>query len=242
VNGLDDLGIADNTIVLYSTDNGAEVVSWPDGGATPFRGEKDTNWEGAFRVPMLIRWPGVIQPGTVKNEICAHEDLISTFVAAAGEPDMVQKCLQGHMAGDKTFKVHLDGYNLMAAFQSQPEEWPRKEFLYWSDDGDLVCLRYNNWKVVFLEQRATGFAVWQEQFAELRAPKIFNLRADPFERADENWEYGKWVAEHLFVVVPAAAYCAQWLSSFREFPPRMKPASFNLDKVMEQMQKPAGSN
>jgi arylsulfatase A-like enzyme len=237
---VDDLGIADNTIVLYSTDNGAEVMSWPDGGATPFRGEKDTNWEGAFRVPMVIRWPGVIQPGTVNNEICAHEDLLPTFLAAAGEPDIVQKCLQGHTAGDKTFKVHLDGYNLLPSVQDASTEWPRKEFIYWSDDGEAMALRYEQWKVVFLEQRGKGLGVWQEPFVELRAPKPFNLRSDPFERGDEAMDYDHWLADHMFVIVPSAAYCAQWLMSFRDFPPRMKPASFNLDKVMEQVQKPVG--
>jgi arylsulfatase len=235
---LDDLGIADNTIVLYSTDNGAEVMSWPDGGATPFRGEKDTNWEGGWRVPMFIRWPGVIEPGTINNEICAHEDLIPTFLAAAGEPDIVQKCLQGHTAGDKTFKVHPDGYNLMSAFQTPPEEWPRKEFLYWDDDGELVCLRYNNWKVVFEEQRETGMKVWEEPFVKMRVPSLFNLRSDPFERGPESIDYSHWKVDHVFIVVPAAAFVAQWLQSFREFPPRFTPASFSIDKVMEKIQKP----
>ena len=236
---LDQLGITDNTIVIYSTDNGAEVMSWPDGGSTPFRGEKATNWEGGFRVPMLIRWPGVIEPGTVVNEICAHEDLLTTFLAAAGEPDIAEKCLKGHTVGDKKFKVRLDGYNLLPAFQGEAEEWPRKEFLYWSDDGDMLALRYNDWKVVFREQRAIGFGVWTEPFVELRAPTMYQLRADPFERGDEAIEYHRWKVDHAFLIVPAAAYVGQWLQSFREFPPRMTPASFNLEKVMEEVQKPA---
>jgi arylsulfatase len=235
---LDDLGIADNTIVLYSTDNGAEVMTWPDGGATPFRGEKDTNWEGGYRVPMMIRWPGVIQPGTICNETCSHTDLMPTFLAAAGEPDIVQKCRQGHTAGSKTFTVHLDGYNLLPAFQTAPEEWPRKEFLYWDDDGELVALRFRNWKVVFIEQRATGLGVWEEPLVKLRVPSLFNLRADPFERGPEAIDYSHWKVDHAFIIVPAAAFAAQWLTTFREFPPRMKPASFNLDRVMEQVQKP----
>ncbi len=239
---LDELGIVDNTIVIYSTDNGAEVMTWPDGGSTPFRGEKATNWEGGFRVPMVIRWPGVLEPGTVINEMCAHEDLIPTFLAAAGDPNIVESCLQGHMVGDKTYKVHLDGHNLLPAFQDPPEEWPRKLFIYWGDDGELLALRYEHWKVVFQEQRATGLAVWEEPFVELRAPSMFNIRSDPFERGPEGIYYGSWKAEHLFIVVPAAAIAAEWLQSFLEFPPRMKPASFNLDRVMEQVQKPAGKS
>jgi arylsulfatase A-like enzyme len=238
---LDQLGITDNTIVVYSTDNGAEVMSWPDGGSTPFRGEKATNWEGGFRVPMLIRWPAVIEPGTVSNEICAHEDLMTTFLAAAGEPDIAEKCLKGHTVGDKTYKVRLDGYNLLPGFSGEAEEWPRKEFLYWSDDGDMLAMRFKEWKVVFREQRAVGFGVWTEPFVELRAPAMYQLRADPFERGDESVEYHKWMIDHLFLIVPAAAYVAQWLQSFRDFPPRMTPASFNLEKVMAEVQKPASN-
>ena len=236
---LDKLGITENTIVIYSTDNGAEVMSWPDGGSTPFRGEKATNWEGGFRVPMLIRWPGVIEPGTVVNDICAHEDLMTTFLAAAGEPDIAEKCLKGHTVGDKKFKVRLDGYNLLPSLQGEAEEWPRKEFLYWSDDGDMLALRYEEWKVVFREQRAVGFGVWTEPFVELRAPAMYQLRADPFERGSEAIEYHKWMVDHLFLIVPAAAYVGQWLQSFRDYPPRMAPASFNLEKVMAEVQKPA---
>jgi arylsulfatase A-like enzyme len=239
---LDKLGIAEDTIVIYSTDNGAEVMTWPDGGSTPFRGEKATNWEGGFRVPFVMRWPGVIEPGTVNNEICAHEDLLPTFLAAAGEPDIVEKCREGHTIGDTTYKVHLDGVNLLPALQSAPDQWPRKLFPYWSDDGDFLAIRYEEWKVVFKEQRAEGIAVWEEPFVELRFPHMFNLRSDPFEAATHSIYYGQYKAEHLFIVVPAAALAAEWLMSFREFPPRMKPGSFNLDRVMELVQSQPGKN
>jgi arylsulfatase A-like enzyme len=232
---LDDLGIADNTIVVYTTDNGAEVMTWPDGGNTPFRGEKATNWEGGYRVPMCIRWPGVIRPGTVYNEMFSHYDLIPTFCAAGGEPDVVAKCLKGHQAGNKTFKVHLDGYNVMPFFKGELKESPRREFIYWNDDGQLVAIRYNEWKSVFLAQNNQGIGVWQGQFTNLRLPKLFNLRADPFERGDESIEYNKWMAERAFVQVPMQALAANWLASFQEFPVRQKPASFNLDEVMAKM-------
>ena len=239
---LDKLGIADDTIVIYSTDNGAEVMTWPDGGSTPFRGEKATNWEGGFRVPFVMRWPGVIEPGTVNNEICAHEDLLPTFLAAAGEPDIVEKCREGYSAGETTYRVHLDGVNLLPAFRGEASEWPRRLFPYWSDDGDFLAIRYEQWKVVFKEQRAHGLAVWEDPFVELRAPHMFNLRSDPFERGQEGIYYGKFKADHLFIVVPAAALAAEWLMSFREFPPRMKPGSFNLDRVMEQVTSQPGKN
>jgi arylsulfatase len=241
---LDELGIADDTIVVYSTDNGAEVMTWPDGGSTPFRGEKATNWEGGFRVPFVMRWPGVLEPGTVINEICAHEDLIPTFLAAAGDPDIVQRCKTGHTIGDRTFKVHLDGVNLLPAFRDPPapHQWPRKLFPYWSDDRDFLAIRYEEWKVVFKEQRAHGLAVWEDPFVELRAPHMFNIRSDPFERGTESLYYGLYKAEHLFIVVPAATLAAEWLASFREFPPRMKPGSFNLDRVMDLMSAQPGQN
>ncbi len=243
LNKLDELGIADNTIVMYSTDNGAEVLSWPDGGTTPFRGEKNTNWEGGYRVPCIIKWPGVIKPGTIYNDIFAHEDMLPTLLAAAGVPDIKEKLLKGNAVGGKTYKVHLDGYNLLPYFKGEAED-PRKEFLYWTDDGDLSGLRFNNWKIVFLEQRAHGFDVWQEPFVPLRAPKIFTLRGDPFERADhEAMDYPHWRADRLFLLVPAQAYVGQWLSSFKEFPPRQKPASFSIDQVMQKLREGgAGGN
>jgi arylsulfatase len=237
---LDKLGIADNTIVMYSTDNGAETFSWPDGGTTMFRGEKNTNWEGGYRVPTVIRWPGVIKPGTVSNEVFAHEDMLPTLLAAAGEPDIVEKLKKGHKVGNRTFKVHLDGYNLAPHLKGEAKEAPRKEFLYWSDDGNLVALRYNNWKIVFLEQRSHGFDVWQEAFAELRLPKLFNLRMDPFERAEhEGIGYPQWRIDRVFALMPAQAFVMRWLSSFKEFPPRQKPATFGIDQVMEKLTEPA---
>jgi len=233
---LDELGIADKTIVMYSTDNGAEVMSWPDGGTTPFRGEKNTNWEGGYRVPTLIRWPGVIEPGTIINEIAAHEDILPTVLAAVGEPDIKERLKAGGVdAIGRSYKVHLDGYNLLPALKGEAE-WPRKEFLYWTDDGSLANLRYNHWKIVFQEQRAHSVWVWTEPFTQLRLPKIFHLRADPFEIADhEGIDYERWWFNHIFLLGPAQYYVGSWLQSLAEFPPRQKPGSFNLDRVMEQL-------
>jgi arylsulfatase A-like enzyme len=229
------LNIEDNTIVMYSTDNGAESMSWPDGGTTMFRGEKNTNWEGGYRVPCAIRWPGVIKPGTIINNIGAHEDMLTTLLAAAGNTTVKDDLLKGKKIGNTTYKVHFDGYNLLPALKGE-SEWPRHEFLYWTDDGNIAALRYNDWKVTFLKQNAHGLHVWQEPFEELRAPLICNLRTDPFERAEyEAMEYGRWYVDHLFVFAPAGAYIGQWLQSFREFPPRQKPGSFNLDRVMESI-------
>ncbi len=176
---LEALGVADNTIVCFTTDNGAEVMSWPDGGSTPFRGEKDTNWEGGWRVPFVMRWPGVIKPGRVINDICSLQDMIPTFAAAAGEPDLVEKVKKGYAADGRTFKVHLDGVNLMPFLKGDVEQSPREGFLYWSDDGELLAIRVREWKAVFLEQRATGLDVWREPFAQMRVPKIYNLRSRP---------------------------------------------------------------
>jgi arylsulfatase A-like enzyme len=230
---LKELGIEDNTIVMYSTDNGAEAFTWPDGGTTQFRGEKNTQWEGGFRVPCAIRWPGVIKPGTIINDIGAHEDMIPTLLAAVGDTTVKEDLLKGKRVGDTTFKVHLDGYNLLPVLKGEGE-WPRHEFLYWTDDGNCAALRYNNWKISFLRQNANGVAVWQQPFEELRMPLVCNLRMDPFERAaDEAIGYGQWMAERMFVFAPAGAYVGQWLQSFRDFPPRQKPGSFNLDRVME---------
>jgi arylsulfatase A-like enzyme len=243
---IDDLGIAENTIVMYSTDNGAEVMSWPDGGTTPFRGEKNTQYEGAYRVPTMIRWPGTIKPGTIINEVCAHEDMLPTLLAAAGDGNVKQNLLNGSRVGSKNFNVHLDGYNLMPYLKGDSASvgsWPRKEFLYWTDDGSLACLRFNQWKLHFMEQRAESFDVWQDPFVTLRTPKLFTVRGDPFERADrEGIGYEQWRFERIFLLVPAQAYVGQWLESFKKYPPRQKPASFNLDQVMDQMMKGAGRN
>jgi arylsulfatase A-like enzyme len=233
---LDELGITDNTIVMYSTDNGAELMAWPDGGMTPFRGEKNTQWEGGYRVPMVMRWPGVIEPGTVINEVGSHEDMLPTFMAAVGEDNIKEDLLKGGVrAIGRKYQVHLDGYNLMPALEGEAE-WPRKEFLYWTDDGSLAALRYNQWKVHFLEQRAHGMDVWGDPFVQLRLPKLYTLRGDPFERAEhDSMLYDKWRLERAFVLVPAQAFVGNWLASFKEFPPRQKPGSFSLDQVMEQL-------
>jgi arylsulfatase len=234
---LDELGIAENTIVFYSTDNGAEVMSWPDGGTTPFRGEKNTNWEGGYRVPAMARWPGHIAAGSVSNEIISHQDWLPTLVAAAGVADVKEKLRKGYKAGKTTFKVHLDGYNFLPYLEGKEENGPRREFVYFNDDGALVALRYNQWKLVFAEQRALSLEVWQDPFVTLRLPKLFNLRADPFERADhEGIDYERWRLDRVFLLVPAQAYVANFLQSFKDFPPRQKPASFNLDQVLQQLQ------
>jgi arylsulfatase len=237
---LDELGVADNTIVMYSTDNGAEFFSWPDGGTTMFRNEKATQWEGGFRVPTAIRWPGVIEPGTVVNDIGAHEDMLPTLLAAVGETEVKQDLLKGKRANGRSYKVHLDGYNLLPALKGEGE-WPREEFVYWTDDGSVAALRYNNWKITFLRQDEEGIAVWENPYTPLRAPMIGNLRMDPFEKAnDESIGYPRWWVDHMFVIAPAGAYVGKWLQSFREFPPRQKPGSFNLDRVMEAISKGAG--
>jgi len=239
---LDELGITDNTIVMYSTDNGAELMSWPDGGMIPFRGEKNTTWEGGFRVPMMVKWPGKIKPGQVSNEIISMEDWLPTLVAAAGDDKIKEKLLKGHKAGDRTFKVHLDGYNLLPNFTGKAEEWPRQEMFYFTDDGQLSALRYGDWKLMFSEQRAHGFEVWQEPLVTLRAPKLFNLRRDPFERADhEAFGYDQWRFERLYLITPGAAYVAKFIATFKEFPPRQKPGSFNLDRVLEQLETGEGT-
>jgi len=235
---LKELGLEENTIVMYSTDNGAEAFTWPDGGTTMFRGEKNTPWEGGYRVPCVMRWPGVIKPGTVINEIGAHEDMLATLLAAAGEPDVSDKLRKGHKAMGRDYKVHLDSYNLMPALKGEAP-WPRKDFIYWTDDGSVAALRYGNWKISFLKQSAHGLHVWINPFEELRAPMIANLRMDPFELAqDIGMDYGRWFAEHMFLFAPAATYVGRWLQSFREFPPRQKPGSFNLDRVMEAVTNP----
>ena len=237
------LGLEDNTIVMYSSDNGAETFTWPDGGTTMFRGEKNTQWEGGFRVPCAIRWPGVIKPGTVVNDICAHEDMLPTLAAAAGDPTVVDDLKKGRKMGDRNYKVHLDGYDLAPLLKGQGPS-PRKSFIYWTDDGSVAALRYENWKVTFLEQKAEGLKVWQMPFVELRAPKLCNLRMDPFERAEsENaMGYQRWFIQRMFLIAPAAGYVGQWLQSFKEFPPRQKPGSFNLDRVMEAVTKPQGGS
>ena len=239
---LKELGIENDTIVMYSTDNGAEAFTWPDGGTTMFRGEKNTQWEGGYRVPCAIKWPGVVKPGTVVNEVVAHEDMMATLLAAAGDATAKEDLLKGRKVNGTTYKVHLDGYNLMPALQGEGA-WPRKDFIYWTDDGQPAALRYENWKITFLKQNAHGLHVWQTPFEELRAPLITNLRMDPFELAhDIGMDWQRWYLEHMFVIAPAAAYVGTWLQSFREFPPRQKPGSFNLERVMEQVTSTAGAS
>jgi arylsulfatase len=235
LNKLRELGLEKNTIIMYSTDNGAEAFTWPDGGTTMFRGEKNTQWEGGYRVPCIIQWPGVIPPGTVINHVGAHEDMLTTLLAAAGDPEVKAELLQGRKIGDRTYKVHLDGYNLLPALQNQ-SPWPRQEFLYWTDDGSVAALRYGDWKATFLKQNAHGMHVWLQPFEELRAPTLVNLRMDPFELApDIGMDYPRWYLEHMFMIAPAGQYIGQWLQSFREFPPRQKPGTFNLNRVMESI-------
>ncbi len=234
---LDDLGMANNTFVLYSTDNGPHMNSWPDGAMTPFRNEKNTNWEGAYRVPAMVRWPGKIKPGQVSNEMVAHLDWLPTLLAIGGDADVKSKLAKGEKVGDMTYKVHLDGDNLVPYLTGQVPKSPRKSFLYFNDDQQLTALRYDNWKLVFMEQRAPGtLRVWAEPFVNLRVPKIFNLRTDPYERADiTSNTYYDWLLDHAFLLVPAQDYVGQFLASFKEFPQRQKAASFNLDDVMSKL-------
>jgi arylsulfatase len=233
---LDELGLAEDTIVLYSTDNGPHFNTWPDAGITPFRSEKNTNWEGAFRVPAFVRWPARLPKGKVLNGIVSHQDWLPTFLAAAGEPRIVEKLKAGMKNGHGTFKVHADGYDMLPYLAGEVAESPREEFYYVNDDGELVALRYRDWKIVFMEQRAKTMACWAEPFVLLRVPKIFNLRRDPFERADESSNtYWDWVLDHAFILIPAQALVARQLESFETFPPRQKPASFNLSSVLAKM-------
>jgi arylsulfatase A-like enzyme len=235
---LDELGIADNTMVFYSTDNGPHYNTWPDAAATPFRGEKNTNWEGGWRVPAMVRWPGKIKPGTWSNGIMHHMDWMPTLLAAAGDPQIKEELLKGVSANGRDYKVHLDGYNMLPLLTGKDEKDPRHEIFYFSDDGDLTALRYDDWKLIFMEQKATGtFRVWMEPFVPLRVPLIENLRRDPYERAEiTSNTYYDWMLDRAFLLVPAQAYVANFMATFKEFPPRMKAASFSLDQVMEKMQ------
>jgi arylsulfatase A-like enzyme len=242
LNKLDGLGIADNTIVMYSTDNGPHYNTWPDAGITPFRAEKNTNWEGGWRVPGFVRWPGKFKAGTVINGIVSHQDWLPTFLAAAGERDIKEKLLKEHKAGNKSFKVHIDGFNLLPYFTGEAKESPRNSFFYISDDGDIMAIRMNDWKVVLMEQRAKTLQCWFEPFVHLRAPKMFNLRRDPFERADENSNtYWDFVISHAYIIYGMQALVAQQIEAFKQFPPRQKPASFNLDAVLRQLEEASSS-
>jgi arylsulfatase len=238
---IDEMGVADNTIVMYSTDNGAECMTWPDGGTIPFRGEKNTNWEGGWRVPAMVRWPGKIEARSVTNEIVHHMDWLPTFLSAAGDPDIKEELMKGGVqAIGRTYKVHLDGYNILPLLTGQTDTSPRQEIFYFSDDGDLTALRYDDWKLIFMEQKtAGGFRVWMEPFTPLRVPLMFNLRRDPYERAEiTSNTYYDWLLDHAYLLVPAQAYVGNFLATFKEFPPRQKPASFSLDQVMEMLVPP----
>jgi arylsulfatase len=229
---LDDLGIADNTIVVYSSDNGAQKMTWPDGGQSPFRGEKGTWWEGGFRVPKVVRWPGVIKPGTVINDIISHEDWLPTLLAAAGDADVKKKLLNGMRAGNMTYKVHLDGYNFLPYFKGEVPEGPRKEFFYFADYGTLEALRYGKWKIHF---RLAPENIFDRGTTEKVFPQLVNLRSDPFETGIDAMAYKEWMFERVFALVPAQAYVSQFLTTFREFPPRQKGGSFGMDQVMKQL-------
>jgi len=234
---LDQLGIADNTIVFYSTDNGPHYNTWPDAAATPFRGEKNTNWEGGWRVPAMVRWPGKIKPAQWNNEVVHHMDWMPTFLAAAGNPNVKEQLLKGVSANGRSYKVHLDGYNILPMLSGETDKSGRHEIFYFSDDGDLTALRYDDWKLIFMEQKATGtFRVWMEPFVPLRVPLIENLRRDPYERAEiTSNTYYDWLLDRAFLLVPAQAYVGNFLATFKDYPPRQKAASFSLDQVMEKM-------
>src|SRR6476660_5922669 len=234
---LDDLGIANNTFVMYSTDNGPHINSWPDAGMTPFRNEKNSNWEGAYRVPAMVRWPGHIKPDSVSNELVAHLDWLPTLLAIAGDTQVKDELLKGYKVGGTTYKVHLDGDNLVPYLTGQVAKSPRESFLYINDDQQLTGLRYDNWKLAFMEQRAPGtMLIWANPFTNLRVPKIFNLRTDPYERADVTSNtYYDWIIDHIFPLVPAQDYVGQFLMTFKDYPQRQKSASFNMDEVMSKL-------
>lgn len=240
---LDELKIADNTIVLYSTDNGPHKNTWPDAGVNPYRGEKNTNWEGGWRVPAMVRWPNQIEAGSVSNEVMSGMDWMPTFLAAAGQKNVSEKLLDGYSANGRDFKVHLDGYNFLPFLTGKEEKGPRKEIFYFSDDGDLTALRYNDWKLIFMEQRMAGtLGVWANPFTPLRMPMVYNLRRDPYEFATiTSNTYYDWLLDHAFLLVPAQDIVGEFLGTFQEYPPRMKAASFSLEKVMEQLSTP-GNN
>ncbi|MGB5374394.1 MAG: sulfatase-like hydrolase/transferase, partial [Polyangiales bacterium] len=239
---LDELGIAENTIVIYGTDNGPHMNAWPDSAMTPFRSEKNTGWEGGFRVPFMVRWPDKIRAGTVSNAIMSNLDWAPTLLAAAGEPSVKEQLLEGYEADGKTFKVHLDGYNFLPYLTGQETTSPRIEYFYFSDDGDLLALRYGNWKVQFKVQDEAGtLRIWQREFENLRMPYLFNLKTDPYERATiTSNTYWDWYIRHVFLLVPAQDKVGAFLSTFEEYPPRQKAASFTVDQVLQTLQKAHG--
>jgi len=240
---LDELGIADNTIVFYSTDNGPHYNTWPDAGTTPFRNEKNSNWEGAYRVPAFIRWPGHFPAGVTLNGIVAHEDWLPTFATAAGAPDIKDKLRKGTDINGRQYRNYIDGYNMLDYLSGRTDESPRHEFWYVNDDGQVVAARYDDWKVVFLENRGKAFGVWREPFIELRVPLLFNLRRDPFEKAQHNANvYNDWFLDHPFIIVPIQGLAAQFLKTMEEYPPSQSPGSFNLSKIEEKLKQSTGSH
>jgi arylsulfatase len=240
---LDELGIADNTVVMYSTDNGPHYNTWPDAGTTPFRGEKNSNWEGAYRVPTFVRYPGVWQKGVTLNGIVSHEDWLPTFAAIAGDKNVKERLLKGTNINGRTYRNHLDGYDLNDYLSGKTKESPRREFWYVNDDGQVVASRYDDWKVVFLENRGQAFGVWREPFTELRVPLLFNLRRDPFEKSQHNSNtYNDWFLDRVFILVPIQQLAGQFLMSMKEYPPSQSPGSFNLTKIEETLKSATGSN
>ena len=239
---LEELDIVDNTIVYYSTDNGPHYNTWPDAGTTPFRSEKNSNWEGAYRVPAFVRWPGQFPANTTLNGIVAHEDWLTTFAAAAGDTTIKDQLLKGVKLNGRKYKNHLDGYNMLPYFTGKVDKSPRKEFWYVNDDGQVVAARYEDWKVVFLENRGVAFGVWREPFQELRVPLVFNLRRDPFEKAQHNATvYDDWLLDHAFVIVPIQGLAIRFLTSMQEYPPSQTPGSFNLSKIEKQLSQTMGT-
>jgi arylsulfatase A-like enzyme len=240
---LDDLGIADKTIVMYSTDNGPHYNTWPDAGTMPFRSEKNSNWEGAYRVPAFVRWPGHFQANVTLNGIVAHEDWLVTLAAAAGDKDVKERLLKGPTITGRKYRAHLDGYNMLDYLGGKAKESPRNEFFYVNDDGQVVAIRYQDWKVVFLENRGVAFGVWREPFIELRVPLLFNLRRDPFERSQHNSNtYNDWFLDRAFAIVPLQSLAAKFLLSMKDYPPSQSPGSFNLTKIEAQLRKGIGSH
>jgi arylsulfatase len=241
---IDELGLAEDTIVIYSTDNGPHRNSWPDGGMTPFRSEKNTNWEGAFRIPELIRWPGKIKAGSVSNEIIQHHDWLPTLLAAAGAPDIVEQVKKGVTAIGRQYKNHIDGVNLLPYLTGEVDESPRKLFVYISDDGDILAIRYDNWKVVFVEQRCHGtMQVWAEPFVRLRLPKLYNLRTDPYEFADvTSNSYWEWFLYHDYIIFTAETVARKFAETFKDFPPVQRPNSFTIDDAVAKMAEAAAGS
>nr|WP_256199236.1 sulfatase-like hydrolase/transferase [Verrucomicrobium spinosum] len=240
---IDELGLAENTIVQYSTDNGPHFNTWPDAGNTPFRSEKNSNWEGAYRVPCFVRWPGHFPAGITLNGIVSHEDWLPTFAAAAGVPDIAEKLKVGVELNGRKYKNYIDGTNLLDYLTGKTKESPRSEFIYVNDDGQVVAIRYDDWKVVFLENRAHAFEVWREPFTELRVPLLFNLRRDPFEKAQHSANvYNDWFLERAFVCVPLQALAARFLQSMKDYPPSQTPGSFNLEKIQKTLEAAASGS